>query len=101
MSIVHYHDLGTMKVLLDRLNNQRLPIALRMKSKVDRGDTLSDIELDFLQHVFDEARHARSLFLRHPETYPLVIKLIGLYSHIIEKDLENERARQAQAIPIP
>lgn len=93
MSSVHYHDLGTLQVLLDRLNRQRLPVALQLKDKVDHGEPLADTELNFLQHVFDEAENARSLFIRHPEVHPLLIKLVGLYSHIVEKALENERNR--------
>jgi len=99
MSIVHYHDLGTMKVLLDRLNRQRLPLALQLKEKVDHGEVLSDTELNFLQTVFEEAEGARSLFLRHPEVHPLLIKLIKLYGSIVEKALENERNRSDKASP--
>lgn len=99
MSIVHYHDLGTMKVLLDRLNRQRLPLALQLQEKVDHGEVLSNTELNFLQTVFEEAESARSLFLRHPEVHPLLIKLIRLYGHIVEKALENEKNRANSSSP--
>jgi len=97
MSIVHYHDLGTMKTLLDRLNRQRLPLALALKEKVEHGERLSDLELGYLQQVFEEAEHARSLFLRHPEVHPLLVKLVRLYGGIVEKALENERAQEQKS----
>jgi hypothetical protein len=35
-------DLGTIQVLAERLNNSRLPRALELKARVDRGNVLND-----------------------------------------------------------
>jgi hypothetical protein len=82
---------GTIQVLLDRMNNWRLPRALAMKERVDRGEKLTDHDMKFLEAVFEDSGQAQALVSKHPELKPLVEKLIGLYSHITKKALENEQ----------
>jgi hypothetical protein len=82
---------GTIQVLLDRMNNWRLPRALAMKERVDRGEKLTDHDMKFLQAVFEDSGQAQALVSKHPELKPLVEKLIGLYGHITQKALENEQ----------
>ncbi len=87
-------DIGTMQTMLDRLQHQRLPYALELKARVEQGDVLSDTDMEFLQRVFDEAQGSRALLPRHPETHALVGKIIGLYSAITARALENEKQRR-------
>ena len=82
---------GTVQALLDRLTQWRLPRALALKDRVDKGEKLTDNDMQFLHSVFEDANHAKPLMARHPELQPLVNKLVGLYSHITEKALENEQ----------
>jgi hypothetical protein len=86
-------DDGTIQALLDRLNNWRLPRALELKERVDRGEKLGDHDIAFLERVFADANQARALAARHKELQPLINKLVGLYSHITSKALENEQAK--------
>ncbi len=86
-------DLGVIQVLLDRLNNIRLPHALELQAKVDKGETLNDFDINFLEQVFADADSARHLINRHPELQPLASKLVALYQEITEKALANEQRK--------
>jgi hypothetical protein len=83
-------DLGTIQVLLERLNAERLPRALELEDKVDRGERLEEHDLEYLKRVFDDASDAQHLAARHPELQELVGRLISLYGEITRKGLENE-----------
>jgi hypothetical protein len=83
-------DAGTIQVLLSRLNEQRLPHALALKEKVDRGEQLDDYDIQFLKDVFADAQGAIGLAGRNPEFQPLVARLMGLYSEITSKAVENQ-----------
>jgi len=84
-------DAGTIQALLKRLNEQRLPRAIALQDKVNRGERLEDSDVDCLKSVFSDAEHARSLAGKHPEFESLVTRLIGLYADITRKALENEQ----------
>jgi len=84
-------DAGTIQALLQRLNTQRLPRALALQDKVNRGERLDDGDVDFLKRVFEDAESARGLVGRHPELANLVTRLVSLYSDITQKALENEQ----------
>ncbi len=88
-------DTGTIQAMLERLTHQRIPRALEIKSRVDAGEPLLDLDVQFLEQVFEDANVARPLISHHPELEPLVSKLVSLYSDITAKALENEKNRGA------
>ena len=86
-------DAGVIAVLLERFNSQRLPRALSLKEKVDRGETLSDADLAYLEKIFSDFTQVGPIVDRNPEYKLLVAKAIDLYKEITDKALENEKQR--------
>ena len=84
-------DAGVIEVLLERLEKQRLPRALALKEKVDRGERLDDFDIAFLEEVFADATTLRSIVSRHHELDALVGRVAHLYNEITSKALENEK----------
>jgi hypothetical protein len=85
-------DLGLITVLLQRLETQRLPRALALKEKVDRGELLDDFDLGFLEEVFADTSSIRPFLAQHPEYQELAARMMHLYKEITDKALQNEKA---------
>jgi len=84
-------DAGVIAVLMERFQSYRLPRALSLKEKVDRGEVLDGGDIAFLQRVFADAEHVKQLADRHPEYQNLCAQVAHLYHQITEKALENEQ----------
>lgn len=91
------HDEGIIQVIMDRFANQRLPRALEIKSKLEEGDTLSSLDLIFLDEVLHDLNHRHLLMDRHPEYQDLVARAIHLYKEIADLALANEKSHQQQS----
>ena len=85
-------DAGTIAALMIRFKEYRLPRAQRMLEKVNRGEKLSDNDIQFLKRVYNDGRNTQPLVKRHPEYNDLIARYISLYTEIINKGLENEKA---------
>lgn len=88
-------DTGIITVLLERLNDFRLPRLLELKGRMDAGETLSEYDLEFLERVMEDARDAHVYVDKHPAVQPLYARLMALYSEITTKGLENEQGKPA------
>jgi hypothetical protein len=85
-------DAGTIAALMIRFKEYRLPRAQRMLEKVNDGEKLSDSDIQFLKRVYNDGRNTQPLVKRHPEYNDLITRYISLYTEIINKGLENEKA---------
>jgi hypothetical protein len=85
-------DAGTLAALMLRLEEVRLPRAMRLLEKVNRGGLLSDRDIRFLKRVYEDSRANEALLDRHPEYDKLMCRCLSLYTEIINKGIENEKA---------
>lgn len=84
-------DAGVIQTLFDRLNTQRLPMALAIKERVDQGETLNEYDIAKLEEVFADAQAIQPMVDRHPEYQDLVGRILHLYKAILDKAMENEK----------
>lgn len=84
-------DLGLITVLLERFEKHRLPRALSIKEKVDRGEKLDYLDIAFLEEVFSDAQKIDPIVARNPQLQELISRVVSLYKEISDKALANEQ----------
>lgn len=82
--------LGLVEVMAKRLAEQRIPRALELKDKLERGERLNDFDIGFLEEALEDATQTLAYIEQHPEWQELAAKLIDLYKEITAKALEVE-----------
>ena len=83
---------GVFLAIVGEMESLHLPRALDLKAQLDQGGALDDMDIDFLERVFEDAEVLKPLMARHPEYEALVAQMLSLYHDITTKALENERA---------
>jgi hypothetical protein len=84
-------DAGVIQALVERLEKLRLPTALALKEKVDKGEPLNQFDIAFLDEVFEDATRIKPLLDQHPEWQELAARMMHLYHEITVKALQNEK----------
>lgn len=84
-------DKGVILVLLERFTKYRLPRAMALKEKVDRGEVLSKRDHDLLKRVQEDRRMMGKYVARNPEVKELAENAGRLWDEIVAKDRENQK----------
>lgn len=84
---------GIIAVLAKRMVEERLPKALALKERVDRGELLNDLDLNFLEQVVTDANAVKPLMRSDPRVLEVAGRMLELYREITEKAVANEQAR--------
>jgi len=84
-------ELGIIQVLVTRLEKQRLPVALQLLDKVNRGEQLNDMDIEFLETVFADTGKIKPMLDNNPEWQPLAARMMSLYNEITTRALQNEQ----------
>jgi len=85
-------EAGILEVIVQRLEEQRLPRLLDIKALVDRGERLSDLDINFLQEALQDANDVKAFVDAHPDWQDLAARMAHLYNEITTKALANEQA---------
>ncbi len=85
-------DAGVLTVLMERFEKQRLPRALALREKVEKGEPLDDWDTTYLEEVMEDAQEVKALVDRHPEYQDLYARAVHLYKEITDKALENAKS---------
>jgi hypothetical protein len=87
-------ETGTIAVLAKRMVEERLPKALELKERIDKGGLLNDLDLAFLEQVVKDAAAIRPLIDKDQRLKDVAASMLGLYKDISNKALENEKAQK-------
>jgi hypothetical protein len=90
MSQVSAQD-GIIVAVIDRFEKFRLPRALDIKAKVERGECLDDSDIAHLKQVMEDAEDVKRFVDQRPDLQKLYMRAVSLYQEITQKALENEQ----------
>ena len=87
-------ELGVVAVLAKRMVDERLPKALALKERIDRGELLNGLDLNFLEQVVKDANEIMPKVKDDPRLLQVAGRMLQLYKEITTKALENEQAKK-------
>ena len=85
---------GSMIAPVDNMAQQALPRLSEIKTRVDTGRELSEVDIRFMSQVTDYAQRSRLLIERLPEWQEFFTEVLRLHGEIVDRAIENvEKAR--------
>lgn len=84
-------DDAVILALIERFVKQRLPRLKQLSKKVDEGEVLSDVDIEFLEIVIHDAQQSKRLIDMHPRWQAFCADVVHLFKTITEKAQQNEK----------
>lgn len=85
-------DKAMIAVLLERMGKQRLPRLIDIREKLDQEQKLDSYDIEFLDEVLNDTRENEHYVKNADDDLKtLFMKVVNLYTEIMEKALENEK----------
>jgi hypothetical protein len=88
-------QMGIAEALIERFEKNRLPRILKIKDRVDQGQTLDATDFGFLERVLNDAQVNQNLIDAMPHCRDLFAKVVHLYRDITARALQNEECGPA------
>jgi hypothetical protein len=82
---------GVMQSLLLEFERHRLPRILRLKGKVDRGEPVNEVDLEFLCKEVNDACTIKHLVVNYPELEEFCLYVGHMFKGLCDKAVENEK----------
>ena len=88
-------DFGVITAVFEHLELEAIPRALAVKSEIDSGATLNELDLLFFEECLDEVANLLHVIDRHPEFQIATSKMVVLCHDITRRAVENQLAGNA------
>jgi len=89
LKVSHSHA-GLLNVVIEDFNSHSLNRLNTLNAKVNNGEIISEVEVNFLKELIDSALRILSLIICHKELYDFCSYVATLYREITSKALFNE-----------
>ena len=88
IELVH---LGVIQSLVREYEHQRCPRLFRLKDKIDRGEAINDIDMQYICKQLKDASLAMHLTVNYPELVEFCLIMGHLCKDICDGALENQK----------
>ena len=89
--MIENNEEETLAVMLKNFSDHNFKRLLGIKESVDSGNVLSELELQFLEGMYERAKRARTLVGKHDDYQQLFSKAVDIYTAVVNKAMENEK----------
>ena len=83
--------IGVIQSLVVEYERHKLPRIFRLKDKIDRGEIINDIDLEYICKQLKDASLAMHLTVHYPELQDFCLIMGHLCKDICEGALENQK----------
>jgi len=84
--------IGVIQSLVQEYEHQRCPRLFRLKDKIDRGEAINDVDLEYICKQLKDASLAMHLTVNYPELREFCLIMGHLCKDICDGALENQKS---------